>query len=358
MGQRATPALCLLRAALQGAGRLALSPVRARALLLLRLLLQIFDTSRALAGQGWSFVMQASMLEIYNEEYKDLLTRSKKDDKKHQVGGVRCFCTTCALHRLPHHTHTNTPPSHARPPALRLRAGAAGSRWHGTAPFETAHSCLCAWNMHLRTHAHTHANTHSQVIHNQDGSTTVTDLTLVDVSTAQRVRGVGRAERRAALARAQLRGHTHTQCVLHACTHACTGARAHAWTSMHTSCTRGPFPPSGREPAVGCHGEAVGGVHGAQRALLALPHGVHAQHQRHQQHDRWGARTVHKRVGPRHAGSGGGAHHCALPVAQAGVLLVAAVNARGPSADCRPSLPHICTHARARAPQARPSAAC
>lgn len=29
--------------------------------------------------------LQASMLEIYNEEYKDLLTKSKKDDKKHNV---------------------------------------------------------------------------------------------------------------------------------------------------------------------------------------------------------------------------------------------------------------------------------
>ncbi|KAF5838673.1 kinesin-like protein [Dunaliella salina] len=70
---------------------------------------QIFDTSRKLGSQGWSFNMQASMLEIYNEEYRDLLTRARRDDKKHQV------------------------------------------------------------------------------IHNQDGSTTVTELTTIDVSTPEKV---------------------------------------------------------------------------------------------------------------------------------------------------------------------------
>lgn len=70
---------------------------------------QIFDTSRKLGSQGWSFNMQASMLEIYNEEYRDLLTKARKDEKKHQV------------------------------------------------------------------------------IHNQDGSTTVTDLTTIDVSTPEKV---------------------------------------------------------------------------------------------------------------------------------------------------------------------------
>ena len=47
--------------------------------------MQIFDTSRKLGVQGWSFAMHASMLEIYNEEYRDLLSRSRKADKKHQV---------------------------------------------------------------------------------------------------------------------------------------------------------------------------------------------------------------------------------------------------------------------------------
>ncbi|GFH13074.1 ATP synthase subunit beta, mitochondrial [Haematococcus lacustris] len=46
---------------------------------------QVFDTSRKLGSQGWTFNMAASMLEIYNEEYKDLLCKTKKDDRKHQV---------------------------------------------------------------------------------------------------------------------------------------------------------------------------------------------------------------------------------------------------------------------------------
>jgi kinesin family protein C1 len=36
---------------------------------------QIFDTSCKLGSQGWRFTMSASMLEIYNEEYKDLLAK-------------------------------------------------------------------------------------------------------------------------------------------------------------------------------------------------------------------------------------------------------------------------------------------
>ncbi len=56
--------------------------------------LQVFESSRRLASQGWAFTMQASMLEIYNEEYKDLLSKAaptKKgqaaapDGKKHQA---------------------------------------------------------------------------------------------------------------------------------------------------------------------------------------------------------------------------------------------------------------------------------
>jgi len=72
---------------------------------------QVFDTSRKLGTQGWTFKMNASMLEIYNEEYKDLLgkTRKGEEPKKHNV------------------------------------------------------------------------------IHNADGSTTVTDLTTVDVSTPEKV---------------------------------------------------------------------------------------------------------------------------------------------------------------------------
>ncbi|GLJ38863.1 hypothetical protein SUGI_0792160 [Cryptomeria japonica] len=42
-----------------------------------RSLEQIFKTSQSLASQGWSFRMQASMLEIYNETIRDLLVSNK-----------------------------------------------------------------------------------------------------------------------------------------------------------------------------------------------------------------------------------------------------------------------------------------
>ncbi|KAL3149974.1 hypothetical protein ABBQ38_013330 [Trebouxia sp. C0009 RCD-2024] len=46
---------------------------------------QIFASSAAMEAEGWSFDMKASMLEIYNEEYKDLLSKSLPAGKKHQV---------------------------------------------------------------------------------------------------------------------------------------------------------------------------------------------------------------------------------------------------------------------------------
>lgn len=47
---------------------------------------QVFDCSKKLEVQGWSFAMQASMLEIYNEDYKDLLAKKKSaEGKKHNV---------------------------------------------------------------------------------------------------------------------------------------------------------------------------------------------------------------------------------------------------------------------------------
>lgn len=53
-----------------------------------RAMQQVFETSRQLGTQGWSFSMQASMLEIYNEEYKDLLAKKKlPEGKKHMVRG-------------------------------------------------------------------------------------------------------------------------------------------------------------------------------------------------------------------------------------------------------------------------------
>jgi kinesin family protein C1 len=48
--------------------------------------LQVFESSRTLGKQGWRFAMQASMLEIYNEDYKDLLARKKlPDGRSHKV---------------------------------------------------------------------------------------------------------------------------------------------------------------------------------------------------------------------------------------------------------------------------------
>jgi hypothetical protein len=55
---------------------------------------QIFESSQRLEKQGWTFTMQASMLEIYNEELRDLLGKRPKasqasqtaESKKHQAG--------------------------------------------------------------------------------------------------------------------------------------------------------------------------------------------------------------------------------------------------------------------------------
>nr|AMS24246.1 kinesin 14-Ic protein [Marsilea vestita] len=44
-----------------------------------RSLEQIFKSSQILQGQGWTFKMQASMLEIYNETIRDLLSTSKSE---------------------------------------------------------------------------------------------------------------------------------------------------------------------------------------------------------------------------------------------------------------------------------------
>ncbi|KAG1664095.1 hypothetical protein FOA52_013279 [Chlamydomonas sp. UWO 241] len=43
-----------------------------------RAMTQIFEYSAQLVAQGWAFSMTASMLEIYNEEYKDLLAKRAK----------------------------------------------------------------------------------------------------------------------------------------------------------------------------------------------------------------------------------------------------------------------------------------
>jgi hypothetical protein len=72
---------------------------------LLLLLLQVFESSRTLGKQGWRFAMQASMLEIYNEDYKDLLARKKQPDgRTHKVHLCSCtaLCTAlCLRNTLP-----------------------------------------------------------------------------------------------------------------------------------------------------------------------------------------------------------------------------------------------------------------
>ncbi|GFR50250.1 hypothetical protein Agub_g12436 [Astrephomene gubernaculifera] len=50
-----------------------------------RAMKQIFENGQRLAAQDWHFNMQASMLEIYNEDIRDLLSRKKDESKKHQV---------------------------------------------------------------------------------------------------------------------------------------------------------------------------------------------------------------------------------------------------------------------------------
>ncbi|KAG2451808.1 hypothetical protein HYH02_003584 [Chlamydomonas schloesseri] len=50
-----------------------------------RAMQQIFTSGQKLAAQDWRFNMQASMLEIYNEDIRDLLSRKKDDGKKHNV---------------------------------------------------------------------------------------------------------------------------------------------------------------------------------------------------------------------------------------------------------------------------------
>jgi hypothetical protein len=49
---------------------------------------QVFAAAVELAPQGWRYEMKASMLEIYNEELKDLLGKGPPAGKKHAVRGV------------------------------------------------------------------------------------------------------------------------------------------------------------------------------------------------------------------------------------------------------------------------------
>lgn len=167
----------------------------------------MFDTSQRLGSQGWKFNMTACMLEIYNEEYKDLLgARSKKggDDKKHQV------------------------------------------------------------------------------IHNADGSTTVSDLTTVDVSTPEKVGRTSPAcqEGLAGVMPGwtmdkgweQQQPNTGAEQLL-----TITSGCSPCFPCLGTPSYLPPFISSGGLAAGQSHGAAHSGLHTAQRAVFALSHGVHAQ---------------------------------------------------------------------------------
>ena len=56
---------------------------------------QVFQSCRELEERGWKFAMHASMLEIYNEEYVDLLgTATSSNNKKRTVTHDACGNTT------------------------------------------------------------------------------------------------------------------------------------------------------------------------------------------------------------------------------------------------------------------------
>ena len=46
---------------------------------------QIFCSSEELKSQGWTITLRASMLEIHNEEYRDLLGKGLSPGKTHRV---------------------------------------------------------------------------------------------------------------------------------------------------------------------------------------------------------------------------------------------------------------------------------
>ncbi|GAX76591.1 hypothetical protein CEUSTIGMA_g4037.t1 [Chlamydomonas eustigma] len=88
---------------------------------------QIFESSQGLRQQGWELSLQASMLEIYNEEYKDLLSSKKLSGSNKST-----------------------------------KEGFGSQQPSGE----------------IKKH---------QVVHNPDGSTTVSELTVVDITQASQV---------------------------------------------------------------------------------------------------------------------------------------------------------------------------
>lgn len=62
---------------------------------------QVFATARELEAQGWRYEMRAAMLEVYNEELRDLLGKGPPQGKKHMVReGLRALpgCCESILH--------------------------------------------------------------------------------------------------------------------------------------------------------------------------------------------------------------------------------------------------------------------
>ena len=46
---------------------------------------QIFQTAKLLESKGWSYEMEVTYLEIYNENIRDLLVSKVKDDVKYEI---------------------------------------------------------------------------------------------------------------------------------------------------------------------------------------------------------------------------------------------------------------------------------
>ncbi|ETI23993.1 hypothetical protein G647_05800 [Cladophialophora carrionii CBS 160.54] len=59
-----------------------------------RALRQIYTTSKDLEPRGWSYTMQGSFVEVYNEELRDLLGKDDTGNKKHQIIHDAATCET------------------------------------------------------------------------------------------------------------------------------------------------------------------------------------------------------------------------------------------------------------------------
>lgn len=62
---------------------------------------QIFSTAEALKEKGWSFALEASYLEIYNESIRDLLSGPSEDGGKYEIRHANGRTTVTDLHVVP-----------------------------------------------------------------------------------------------------------------------------------------------------------------------------------------------------------------------------------------------------------------